>query len=344
MFNGLNTNLDNLFLLSNAQSRLLSAENPTGGKGATCMAEPGANSPGKGWKCAPCIMIGPGQTAVTADIEGPGAITSIWIGGAVCPELILRMNWDGAKELAVECPLPAFFAYAYPIDSNHVDGHFPTLSSLPVAVNPCRGLNCFWQMPFRRRCKITLENCSDKTIGHFYQISYTLTAVPEDAAYFHARYRESKPVEYQQPYTILEKIQGRGHYVGTALFATLNGNNTCWVEGEPKFYIDGDEEYPTICYTGSEDYFCGSFAWTVNGRYQTFSGPFAGVYAVNHTNGMFGSVHDSFMCYRWHIADPIRFEKDLRVTVHDLGWNETTTALKARTDDFSSVAYWYQEE
>ena len=146
-----------------------------------------------------------------------------------------------------------------------------------------------------------------------------------------------------EPYTILEKIEGRGQYVGTALFATLNGVNTCWVEGEPKFYIDDDEEYPTVCYTGIEDYFGGSFAWIVNGRYQTFSGPYTGMYAVTHADGTSGSNRDSFMCYRWHITDPIRFEKNLRVTVHDLGWTEDTTKLKARCDDFSSVAYWYQQ-
>lgn len=179
-------------------------------------------------------------------------------------------------------------------------------------------------------------------MDHYYQISYVLTEVPDDAAYFHAKYNESKPVAYKEPYTILDTVKGRGHYVGTALFATLNGNNTCWVEGEPKFYIDGDEEYPTICYTGIEDYTGGSFAWVVGGRYQTYSTPYAGMYAVMHANGMFGSVHDSFMCYRWHIPDPIRFERDLRVTVHDLGWNDTTTGLQPRCDDFSSVAYWYQ--
>ena len=344
MFNGLNMNLGNLFLLSGARSRTISPENPTGEKGGACMAEPGAgHTLGKGWKCAPCITVPPGGTAVLVDIAGPGAITSIWFGGEIIPELQLRMYWDDSSAPAVDSPLPAFFAYAFPVDCNHVNGLFPTLTSLPVAVNPCRGLNCFWQMPFRRHAQITLENRTDRPVCTFYTVNYTLTDVPEEAAYFHAQYRESKPVEYRQPYTILNRIEGRGHYVGTALFAVLNGNNTCWVEGEPKFYIDGDTEYPTVCYTGIEDYFCGSFAFVVHGRCQTFSGPFAGMYAVSHANGMFGSVHDSFMCYRRHIADPIRFEKDLRVTVQDLGWNETTTGLQARTDDFSSVAYWYQE-
>lgn len=148
-------------------------------------------------------------------------------------------------------------------------------------------------------------------------------------------------VAYKEPYTILDTVKGRGHYVGTALFATLNGNNTCWVEGEPKFYIDGDEEYPTICYTGIEDYTGGSFAWVVGGRYQTYSTPYAGMYAVMHANGMFGSVHDSFMCYRWHIPDPTGLNSDLRVTV--MIWDgDTTTGLQPRCDDFSSVAYWYQ--
>ena len=109
-----------------------------------------------------------------------------------------------------------------------------------------------------------------------------------------------------------------------------------------KFYMDGDEEFPTIAYTGIEDYLGGSFAFCVHGRTHTFSTPYCGMYFTEYSNGTQGRQHDSYMGYRWHIQDPIHFERELRVTVHDLGWNESTTALEPRCDNFSSVAYWYQ--
>lgn len=338
-FNGLNCNLDNLFLLSNAKTRSLSAENKQGEKGG---GGKGASELGVGWKGSPAVLVPAGKTVTTADIEGPGAINSIWMGGYIGPQLVLRIYWDGQEVPSVECPLNTFFAYGVTTDVNHADGSFPTLNSLPVVVAPCRGMSCYWQMPFQRHCRITVENTGTVDVHHFYQINYTLTEVPCNAAYFHAVYREEKPVRYKVPYTVVDGIQGRGQYVGTALFAKLNHSNTCWVEGEFKFYMDGDDAFPTINYTGIEDYFCGSYAWVVNGRYQTYSTPYSGMYAVVHSNGTQGSIHDSFMAYRWHIVDPIRFDHDLRVTVMDLGWNETTTGFAPRCDDFSSVAYWYQ--
>lgn len=340
MFDGLNCSLDNLYLLSNAQSRAICAENKNGEKGGACKAEGG--NLGQGWKCSPAIAIEPGETVVTADIEGPGAIKSMWVGGTIDPHLILRIYWEGSDAPAVECPLNTFFAYKFTSDTNHFNGEFPTLNSMPVVVAPCRGMNCFWQMPFRKHCKITLENTDDRTHWHFYQINYVLTDVPEEIGYFHAQYREQHPVEYKMPYTVIDGICGKGQYVGTALFATLNGRNSCWVEGEMKFYMDGDTDFPTISYTGIEDYLGGSYAFAVHGRTHTFSAPYHGMYYTEYSNGTQGRQHDSYMGYRWHIVDPIRFEKELRVTVHDLGWNETTTALEPRCDDFSSVAYWYQ--
>ena len=340
MFNGLNCNLGNLFELSDAKSRAINAENPDGAVGGACRAE-GSNL-GRGWKCRPAIEVKPGEVATLADIDGQGAINSMWFGGNITPEFILRIYWDGRDEPSVECPLNTFFAYKFTGDTNHFNGDFPILNSAAVLVAPCRGMNCYWQMPFRRRCRITLENTAPHSLWSFYQINYTLTELPEDIGYFHARYREMAPVPKGEIYTVIDGIHGKGQYVGTAIFATLNGRNSCWVEGEMKFYLDDDDEFPTIAFTGIEDYLCGSFAFSVHGRTHTFSAPYAGLYYVEYSNGTQGRQHDSYAGYRWHIVDPIRFEKSLRVTVHDLGWNETTTALEPRSDDFSSVSYWYQ--
>ena len=331
MFNGLNCNLDNLFLLSDAKSRAISAENKTGEKGG------GGKGGGK------AIHVSVGETAVTADIEGPGAISSMWFGGHIGPELTLRIYWDHQEIQSVECPLNTFFAFGIPTNINHFDGNFPILNSAPVVVAPCRGMSCYWKMPFKKHCKITIENVGPFDVDHFYQFNYTLTDIPEDAAYFHAVYREEKPVAYNKPYSVVDGIIGKGQYVGTALSSKLNNNNSCWVEGEFKFFLDGDNPaYPTINFTGIEDYLCGSYAWTVNGRYNTYSTPYAGMYSVVHSDGTLGGMRDSFMGYRWHIVDPIRFEHDLRVTVMDIGWNDSTTQCQPRCDDFSSVAYWYQ--
>lgn len=333
--------MDKLFLYSEAKSRAINAENPTGEKGGACRA---SSNLGVGWKGSPCINIEAGKTAVIADINGPGQIESMWFGGEIDPRIIIRFYWEGEEIPSVECPLNAFFAYKFTGDTNHFNGEFPILNSMPVVVAPCRGLNCFWQMPFLKRCKITLENTSETKKCSFYQINYKLEAFPDNVrlCYFHAKYKEENPVRYKKEYTVLDTVCGMGHYVGTALFATLKGKNSCWVEGEPKFYIDNDRDFPTIAFTGIEDYFGGSFAFSVHGRTHTYSTPYCGLYYVEHSDGTRGLQHDSYMGYRWHIKDPIHFQENLRVTVHDLGWNDDTTLLEPRCDCFSSVAYWYQ--
>lgn len=113
-------------------------------------------------------------------------------------------------------------------------------------------------MPFRKSARLTLENLSQKAVGVYYQIDYTLTDVPVDRGYFHAYWRRSNPVPYKQVHTLLDHVRGTGHYVGTYL-AWQSNNTGWWGEGEIKFYLDGDKEYPTICGTGTEDYFGG--AW-----------------------------------------------------------------------------------
>jgi hypothetical protein len=196
-------------------------------------------------------------------------------------------------------------------------------------------------MPFRQHCRITLTNLADEEMRLYYQVNYTLTEVPEDRAYFHAQFRRLNPLPYGQVYPILDGVQGQGQYVGTYLAWGVN-NNGWWGEGEIKFYLDGDRDFPTICGTGSEDYFCGSYNFEnqATRQYQAFSTPYSGLHQVIRPDGVYQSQM-RFGMYRWHIPDPIRFQQDLRVTIQALGWRNGGRYLPLQ-DDIASVAYWYQ--
>jgi hypothetical protein len=217
------------------------------------------------------------------------------------------------------------------------------VNSLAVCVNPGSAFNCYWEMPFRKKCRITMENIADDDMILYYQINYTLTDVPDDAAYLHAQFRRTNPLPYKQDYTILDGAQGKGHFVGTYLAWGVN-NTGWWGEGEIKFFLDGDTEFPTICGTGTEDYFCGSYNFEnqETKQYQEFSTPYAGLPQVIRPDGVYRS-QTRFGMYRWHVMDPIRFETDLRVTIQALGWRSKGRYLPLQ-DDIASTAFWYQAE
>ncbi len=333
-------NLGVLPRLSHAKSRSISPENFDGGKGQGGRATDGtgahaARDLGVKWKVSPSINIEPGETRVLADIKDAGAIQQIWMTPTGNWRWsILRIYWDDSDTPSVESPVGDFFANAY--------NRYAQLSSLAVCTNPRSGLNCYWEMPFRKRCRITLTNIADDPMVLYYQINYTLTDVPDDAAYFHAQFRRTNPLPYKEDYTILDGVRGQGHYVGTYMAWGLNNSNW-WGEGEIKFFMDGDDEYPTICGTGTEDYFCGSYNFDIgkeNGGYKEFTTPYAGVPMVIRPDGLYDAV-TRFSMYRWHIMDPIRFEQDLRVTIQALGWRSGRRYLPLQ-DDIASVAYWYQ--
>jgi len=342
-YNGLGLSLGNLPRLSRAKTRSISAENPTGEKGRGGMAGNAQHGParelGPGWKVRPCIAIQPGETALLADVAGPGAIQQIWMTPTGPYRFsILRCYWDGERTPSVECPIGDFFASAF--TSNQV---FAPIDSLAVCVNPGSAFNCYWEIPFRKRCRITLENIGLEPMTLFYQINYTLTEVPDESAYFHAQFRRVNPLPYKSVYTILDGVQGWGHYVGTYLAWGVN-NNGWWGEGEIKFYLDGDAAYPTICGTGTEDYFCGSYNFEnrATRQYQTFTTAYAGLPHVVRPDGLY-NAQQRFSLYRWHIMDPVRFERDLRVTIQALGWRSGGRYLSLQ-DDIASTAYWYQAE
>ncbi len=336
------TGLGDLFRLSHAESRSISPENFTGEKGKGGMATEGtganaARDLGQGWKISPSVKIKPGETFVMADITGPGVINHIWMTPTGTSRFtIFRIYWDGEKQPSVETPVGDFFASGW-------GGTYPRVNSLPICVNPGSGLNSYWQMPFRKSAKITMENLDSREMTLYYQIDYSLAEVPADAGYLHAQFRRVNPLPYKSVYTILDGVKGWGHYVGTYLAWGVH-NNGWWGEGEIKFYIDGDDPFPTICGTGTEDYFCGSYNFDNpdTRQYEPFNTPYAGLAQVIKPDGVYLS-QQRFGMYRWHILDPIRFEKDLRVTIQALGWRSDGRYLPLQ-DDIASVAYWYQAE
>jgi hypothetical protein len=347
-FNGIETNMGNLFRLSDAKSRSISPENFTGEKGKGGMATDGTGAKasrdlGQGWKVSPSVRIKSKTTFTVAEITGPGSIQHIWMTPTGnWRHSIIRFYWDDEKEPSVEVPVGDFFGMGW--------GKYSHLNSLAVSVNPGSAFNCYWPMPFRKKCKITMENLSDSDMTLFYQVDYILTEVPGDAAYFHAQFRRVERLPYKQDYVLVDNIKGKGHYVGTYMAYEVHENGW-WGEGEIKFFMDGDTDFATIVGTGTEDYFCGSYDWDTKKKnaagvevidYTEYTGPYAGLHQVIRGDGHY-QVMQRFGMYRWHINDPIRFEKDLKVTIQALGWRADGRYLPLQ-DDIASVVYWYQTE
>lgn len=343
-FNGLGSHLGNLSRLSAAQTRSISPENFDGAKGAGGMALEGTGAPhaeglGRGWKISPSVRIAPGATFTLADIAGPGAIQHIWL--TTHPDKwrrsVIRMFWDGEETPSVETPLGDFFCNGWGVRSN--------VSSLAICANPAGGFNSYWELPFRAHARITIENLDDTPMTLYFQVTYIVTQVPDDAGYFHAQWRRSNPLPHRTDHLLLDGVRGQGHYVGTYLAWGVH-NNGWWGEGEIKFFMDGDTQWPTICGTGTEDYFGG--AWNFEqpkGEYCVFSTPYSGLSQVIKPDGLYQS-QQRFGMYRWHIVDPIRFSQDLRVTIQAIGWRPgaQVKAYLPLQDDIASTSFWYQSE
>ena len=334
--------------LSNAVTRSITAENVYGEKGKGGMAEVSAtpqkevekigqkwNGPnsysqdlGRKWKVRPCITLPKGVATTIMDVDGPGIIQHVWItlDGKWCRDLIMRMYWDNEKSPSVETPVGDFFCNGWKTRAN--------ILAIPINVNPTGGFNCYFPMPFQKHARITIENRAPEDIGGFYYaINFAETAIDDDDACFHAQFRRTNPVPCKQDYVILDGVKGNGQYVGTAM-AWQQNSTGWWGEGEIKVFMDGDKEFPTICGTGTEDYFGGAWSFGAN-----FSAPFLG-YPQGSSDGKVGNRHSS---YRFHVMDPIRFKKDLKVTMQAIGWRSEGSYLPLQ-DNIASVAYWYQTE
>jgi hypothetical protein len=347
-YNGIDANLSNIYRLSNAQTRSISPENFTGekGKGGMATEGTGANASkdlGQGWKVSPSVVIKSKTTFTMAEITGPGSISHIWMTPTGNWRYsILRFYWDDEKSPSVEVPAGDFFCMAW--------GKYANVNSLAVTVNPGSAFNCYWPMPFKKKCRITMENIADEDMVLYYQVDYILTQVPDDAAYFHAQFHRVNPLPFKQDYTIVENIKGKGQYVGTYM-AYGSKRNGWWGEGEIKFFMDGDTKFPTIAGTGTEDYFCGSYDFDTRKTnaagvetvdYTEFSNAYTGLPQVIDGDGHY-NIEQRFGMYRWHITDPVRFEKDLKVTIQALGWKSGGRYANLQ-DDIATVAFWYQAE
>jgi len=349
--------LSKITKLTTGKTRLFTAENVYGEKGKGGMAEvsdtpqeetvkigqlwkksnPAARELGQKWKVRPCIDLAPESVTTILDTTGPGRITHIWftVDSKKFRDIILRVYWDGEEFPSIESPVGDFFCNGF--------NRALKITSIPINVNPTGGMNCYFPMPFRKSAKITIENLrSEQVDGFFYAISVDEDEVAPDEAYFHAKFRRTNPLIYMDDYLIIDGIKGKGHYVGTQMCWQQNSGGW-WGEGEFKAFIDGDTEFPSYCTTGTEDYFGGAWCFWDN-----YSAPFLG-YQDMMNLGLFGEKRpfndhgNRHSMYRFHIMDPIRFEKDFKATIQAIGWREGWRYLPL-CDDIASVAYWYQSE
>ena len=281
------------------QTRWASFENPTAEKGAGGQENSGA-------KGHPCGHLKAGETTVLMKYNGAGEINRIWMtlgnrSPAVLRGLILRCYWDGCKKPAVEAPLGDFMC----------SGCEPVPFECELFANPeGRSFNCYIPMPFRSEALLTLSNeCGADVPWLFYDINFTVFDAPKtDLLYFHSWFHRSNPVELEKDHVILPLLQGEGRYLGTSFAVNASDRyvDTWWGEGEVKIYLDGDNEFPTLVGTGTEDYI--GTAWG-QGQY---AGRYQGCLTANPDRRFWNF-------YRFHICDPVYFSKDISVTIQDIG-------------------------
>jgi D-arabinan exo alpha-(1,3)/(1,5)-arabinofuranosidase (non-reducing end) len=290
--------------------------------------------------------IAPGQTLTVLDADGPATLTHIWITLS-SPEsyhlkkLVLRIYWDHEPTPSVETPLGDFFGLGF--------GDYYVWESELLSVAHERALNSFFPMPFQKHARITVTNEGQETVDAFYfNLDYRAQShpLPQDTLYFHAQFRQAQPnhgwtsdwanngdprvndaknLDGKDNYVWMEAA-GQGHYIGVTM-SILQNQDDWWGEGDDMFFIDGDP-HPSITGTGSEDYFLGAYDFGEDSfSYRLFGAPVKG----EERAGSRSSV------YRFHLDSPITFTKSLRATIEHGHANH-------RSDNFYSVAYWYQTE
>lgn len=287
----------------------------------------------------------PSATLTLLDTDGPGSISHIWMAISD-PEkynlkrLVLRMYWDNESSPSVETPLGDFFGLNL--------GDYFDFESAVLSIGKNRGLNCFFPMPFRHHALITLTNEGKLAANSVYfNIDYRRGPQEADSnsLYFHAQYRQATPnhgwtnefygngdwninhrpnKDGKDNYVFME-ANGKGHFVGVTL-GVLQNQDDWWGEGDEMFFID-DPNTPAIVGTGAEDYFLGAWGFGSSFSHQTYGAPLVG------TN-FAGSRSD---LYRFHLDSPIPFNKYFRGTIEHGSANH-------RSDNYYSVAYWYQTE
>lgn len=299
-------------------SRSISFENPTGEPGQGGQA---ASNLGVGRKGAPSRSIKPGETVQLCDIAGTGTIRHIWITTAREPEVqraaLIRAYWDDQEHPSIECPIGDLFGFAH--------GKIMPYDSAVHSVGPTGGRNLWLPMPFVKRAKLTFTNESSQAIPLFYQIGYTLgDKHPDDVGRLHVLFRRENPTREKVDFELLPQRTNKGRFIGSIIGIRNLHPNQWWGEGEIKVYMDGDKEFPTIVGTGSEDYV--GLAWGIQ---QT---PF-------FYNGCSLNEKNFISMYRWHLPDPIAWQKEARITIQQIAWRN---GLAETSDDWSCATFWYE--
>lgn len=298
-------------------SRSISFENPTGERGGGGRA---SSALGVGRKGAPARTMKPGETVTLCDIKGPGTIRHVWITMPKDPELlraaVVRAYWEGQAHAGIECPVGDLMGSAH--------GRVLPYQSAVHSVGENAGMNLWLPMPFTRRARITFSHEGQKEFPLFYQIDYTLRdRHPKDVGRLHVLFRRENPTTLKQDFELLPKRTGKGRFLGSLIgIRALEGN--WWGEGEVKVYRDGDTEFPTICGTGSEDYV--GLSWGIQ---QT---PFL-------YHGCSLDQKGFVTMYRWHLPDPVAWDRECRITIQQIGWKD---GLYERRDDWCCATFWYE--
>lgn len=299
-------------------SRSISFENPTGAPGEGGKA---ASNLGPGRKGLPSKQVKPGETVQLCDIAGPGTIRHIWLTTQHRPDelrgLVLRAWWEGQEHPSIECPVGDFFGMAH--------GKVMPYCSAVHSVGPSAGMNIWLPMPFAKRARFAFTNETDKSVPLFYQITYTLgDKHAADVGRLHTLFRRENPTTLKQDFELLPQRKQKGRYIGAVIGIRNLHPEQWWGEGEIKVYMDGDKQFPTICGTGSEDYV--GLSWGVQ---QT---PFL-------YNGCSLNQKNCVSMYRWHLADPIAWQRECRITIQQIAYKK---GLEETKDDWSCATFWYE--
>ena len=298
-------------------SRSISFENPTGAPGEGGKA---ASNLGPGRKGSPMRDVKPGQTVQLCDIQGPGAIRHIWLTTQPKPMplrgIVIRAWWDGQEHPSIECPVGDFFGFAH--------GKVMPYASAVHSVGASAGMNLWLPMPFAKRARFTLTNESADTVPIFYQMDYTVGDVhAADVGRLHVLFRRENPTTLKKDFELLSQRTQAGRFIGSVMGIRALHENW-WGEGEIKVYMDGDKEWPTICGTGSEDYV--GLSWGV----QQLTFPY---------NGCSLNQNRFVSMYRWHLPDPITWQKACRITIQQIAWKDGLAEVQ---DDWSCATFWYE--
>lgn len=311
----LTTAIDNYYMKApkGVETRWASAENPTAEKGKGGMTNKGA-------KGDAYTLIAPNSKSIIFDQEGAGMITKIWSANSVVwssemrRNVIINMYWDGEDKPAVSVPFAEFFGNGL--------GIFKRFETALFSNPEGRSHNSFIQMPYRKGAKIEIVNNTGTMIMFYYKINFLkVDELPEDAMYFHAFWNRDLKTELGVDFQILPKVEGEGRFLGThiGVIGDTVYQDSWFGEGEVKIYLDGDDKYPTLCGTGTEDYIGSGWG----------QGEFT-------TQCQGSLVSDDKLClysfYRYHLADPIYFRNDCKVTIQQMG-NAVRTRLRQMAKD-----------